>query len=193
MWLPSAPPAKALMHLLGLKLHSKHHVNGRTHRPVTTAMRTELRWWADHLTPDTFYKLPVEWMGSQLPPVNQWIHIYSVPLTGVWLVDFANNTSCFQPWLSSLAVSLFTAIELQLSSNAAIQQRMFHTRFIVNECGMARMINSGSSSDSSLQHALKCLVYGNFNIDTVSLQHLRNGKICPTLLLIPVGFINILS
>ena len=149
------PPAKALMHLLGLKLHSKHHINGRTHRPVTTAMRTELRWWADHLTPDTFYKLPVEWMGSQLPPVNQWIHIYSVPLTGVWLVDFANNTSCFQPWLSSLAVSLFTAIELQLSSNAAIQQRMFHTRFIVNECGMARMINSGSSSDSSLQHALK--------------------------------------
>ena len=149
------PPAKALMHLLGLKLHSKHHVNGRQHRPVTPAMRSELRWWADHLTPSSFYKLPVEWMGTALPPVNQWVHVYTSTDVGVWLVDFDNHTSGFQPWLSSLAQTLITAIEVQLEPSAAIQHRMFHTRFIMNECGMARMINSGSSSNSSLQLPLR--------------------------------------
>ena len=153
------PPAKALMHLLGLKLHSKHIVSGRQQRPVTPAMRSELKWWADQLHPSSFYKLPVEWMGTSLPPVNQWIHVYSTPDVGVWLVDFDTNTACFQPWILSLAVSFATALEGQLKGQleptASFHQRMFHTRFIVNECGLARLINSGASSNSALHLALK--------------------------------------
>ena len=149
------PPAKSLMHMLGLKLHSKHHVNGRQQRPVSKDMRSELRWWAEHLTPASFYKLPVEWMGTSLPPVDQWIHIYSKPDVGIWLVDFSNQSSSFHVWMSSLSETVVTAIELQLDPNATRQNRMFHTRFILNECKVARMLNSGSSADSSLQLALK--------------------------------------
>ena len=149
------PPAKALMHLLGLKLHSSHHISGRQHRPVTPDMRLELQWWAHHLTPATFYKLPVEWMGTSLPPVDQWIHVYTKTSVGVWLVDFHSVASSFQPWTTSLEHTLVTAIEQQLDEKAVRHQRMFHTRFLLNECGIARMLNSGSSSNSDLHLALK--------------------------------------
>ena len=149
------PPAKALMHLLGLKLHSNHHLNGRKQKPVTAEMRFELEWWATHLTPDAFYELPVEWMGTKLPPVNQWIHVYSELNVGVWLVDFENRDTGFQPWETSLAATLVKAIESQLAPSYAPSHRMFHTRFITNECNLARMINSGSSSNSDLHLSLK--------------------------------------
>ena len=149
------PPARALLHLLGLNLHSKHHINGRTHRPVTTAIREELRWWADHLSPATFYKLPVEWMSSTLPPVDQWIHVYSSLDVGVWLVDFINNASSFMPWSVSLEATVIAAIKHELDHSAPRASRMFHSRFIFNECGIARMINSGSSSNSAVQVHLR--------------------------------------
>ena len=149
------PPAKALLHLLGLKLHSTHHRDGRTHRPITAAIRSELQWWAKHLSPSMFYKLPVEWMGTSLPPVDQWIHVYSKVDVGVWLVDFLNNSSSFLPWKSSLDETVVSAIQEQLEPATTPPLRMFHTRFIFNECRIARMINSGSSSNSSLRLPLR--------------------------------------
>ena len=149
-------PAGSLMALLGSGLSSHKVANGKQQRAVTTAMRTELHWWATFLTPDRFHNLPVEWLGKRENKVNSWIHCYSKQDSGVWLCDHTEGTSVFTPWHTSLLVTILMAINDNLG-NHPTPDRMSHTRIILNECNIACNINQGSSPQVEVQHLFKSI------------------------------------
>ena len=147
-------PAGSLMALLGNGLSAHKVSSGKQQRRITTAMRSELQWWAAFLTPERFHNLPVEWLGKRENIVSTWLHCYSKQDIGVWLCHHADNTSAFTPWDTSLLVTILTAIKNNLGSHP-LPKRMSHTRIIMNDCKIACNINQGSSPEIAVQHLFK--------------------------------------
>ena len=149
-------PAGALMQLLGGGLSSHKVVGGRQKRHISPLMRSELQWWASFLTPARFHNLPVEWLGKRTNLVSNWLHCYSQPSVGVWIINQSEGSLRFTPWVSSLLVTVLTCIQSSLVAHSP-SNRMTHTRIIINECFVAKTLNRGSSPSRVVQDLLKSI------------------------------------
>ena len=155
-------PAGALMQMLGGGLSCHKVAGGRQKRKITSSMRTELLWWSSFLTPARFHNLPVEWLGKRENKVCNWIHCYSETNVGVWLVCQSEGTMRYTPWNTSRLVTLLQGIHDSLVAHRPAD-RMNHTRIIINECGLAKVLNQGSSPDTQVQNLLKSI--GKWQLD----------------------------
>ena len=155
-------PAGSLMQLLGAGLSSHKVSSGKQQRTITNSMRTELTWWSTFLTPERFHNLPVEWLGKRNNKIDVWVHCYSETNIGVWLIDHKEGSWHFTPWSTSLIVTVLTALQDSLGAHPT-PVRMQHTRIIINECSLAKLINQGSSPITQVQHLFKKL--GSWQLD----------------------------
>ena len=149
-------PAGSLMQLLGGGLSAHKVSSGRQKKKITPAMRTELMWWASFLTPARFHNLPVEWLGTRENKVTNWLHCYSTPSVGVWLINQSEGSSQFTPWDSSLLRTVLKCLKSCLVNHHR-SVRMTHTRILINECSIAKTLNRGSSPSHVVQDLLKSI------------------------------------
>ena len=149
-------PAGALMALLGSGLSCHKVTSGKQQRIITETMKKELSWWSTFLTPERFHNLPVEWLGKRENKISNWLHCYSELGVGVWLVNQKSGSMRFTPWKHSLLVTTLICLQASLDNHVP-STRMSHTRIIINECHIAKVVNQGSSPDQSIQDLLKSI------------------------------------
>ena len=145
------PPANALVQRLGGGISAfKSEAKRKIH--VSQAMRSDLRWWIDHLDAASFDQMPLEWLASSPPPVDRWLHVYlDAPNECVWVVQWGSRRVFRQHCddvTSRCSVRLATIAALDAISRSwpSNHARVAHTRVILDSCHLANTINRCASN-----------------------------------------------